>query len=66
MKLAAKETQTEDQCCCERFFRVNHRKCQDFVSEKAAILLSHKFNPILIKWDDHKGNRNGVEAVYEK
>ena len=66
MKLADKETQTEDQCCCERFFRVNHRKCQDFVSEKAAILLSNKFNPILIKWDDHKGNRNGVEAVYEK
>ena len=40
--------------------------CQDFVNENAAIASPHKFNPILIKCDDHKGNRNGIEAIYGK
>ena len=66
IKVAAMETQTEDRHCCEILFRVINRMCQDFVNEKAAIASSYKFNPILIKYDDHKSNRNGIEAVYGK
>ena len=64
IKAAAMETQTEDRHCCEILFRVINRMSQDFVNEKAAIASPYKFNPILIKCDDHKGNRNGIEAVY--
>ena len=60
------EKQTEDQRGCEIFFRVINRMCQDFVNEKAAIASPYKFNPILIKCDDNKCNRNGTEAVYGK
>ena len=66
MKLAAMETQTEHQRCCEIFFRIINRMGHNFVGEKAAIASPYKFNPILIKCDDYKGNRNGTEAVYGK
>ena len=66
IKAAAMETQIEDWHYCEILFRVINRMCQDFVNEKAAIASSYKFNPILIKYDDHKSNRNGIEAVYGK
>lgn len=66
IKLAAMEAHTEDQRCCEIFFEVINRMSQNFVNEKAAIASSYKFNPILIKCDDRKGNRNGREAIYGK
>ena len=66
IKLAAMEAHTEDQRCCEIFFEVINRMSPNFVNEKAAIASSYKFNPILIKCDDRKGNRNGIEAIYGK